>query len=307
MESRLGIVLVLMLAAVSSAQDCTCATNKRTTCAPDRSGICVCRLIASAWVANCSTLTSKCLLMKTEMTPSKVRRVPSHGFLDNDGIYDPDCAASGAFKAKQCNGTDTCWCVNSAGVRRTDKGERTKLNCSELVRTNHIFIELKHKKRSDPFVNSEVANALRYTIQNRYKLHPNYIGDIDYEYPFISINLKQNASQKLNSDVDIADVAYYFEKDVKRDSIFHSSNPFSLSVGGKPLDVEEMLIYYVDEKPPEFSMKQLTPGVIAVVVFVILSLFIGITVLVITRRRRIGKYKKVEIKEMGEMRRGQNV
>lgn len=241
------------------------------------------------------------------MSPSKGRRFskPEHGFLDNDGVYDPDCEDSGIFKARQCNQTETCWCVNTAGVRRTEKGDKN-LRCSELVRTNWIFIELRHKERSKAFHAPEVANGLRRIIQNRYKLHPKYITAIDYKYPFIHIDLKQNASQKSNGDVDIADVAYYFEKDVKLDSIFHPSHAFNLSVNGEPLDVEGMLIYYVDEKPPEFSMKHLTAGVIAVMAVVILTIITGIVVLVITRRRT-GKYEKVEIKEMGEMRRGQNL
>nr|XP_006133564.1 tumor-associated calcium signal transducer 2 [Pelodiscus sinensis] len=309
MESRFGVVLVLILAAASSSAQkaCTCATNRRTQCSEDISGNCLCRSVGSNQRVDCSVLTSKCLLMKAEMSPSKARRFskPELGFLDNDGIYNPDCEDSGIFKARQCNQTDTCWCVNTAGVRRTDKGDKN-LRCSELVRTNWIFLELKHKERSEPFQAAEVASGLRQIIQNRYKLHPKYITAIEYEYPFIHIDLKQNASQKSRGDVDIADVAYYFEKDVKGDSIFDPSNAFNLSVSGQPLDVEGILIYYVDEKPPEFSMKRLTAGVIAVLAVVILTIITGITVLVITRRRRTGKYEKVEIKEMGEMRRGQN-
>ena len=52
---------------------------------------------------------------------------------DTDGLYDPECENNGLFKAKQCNGT-TCWCVNTAGVRRTDKHD-TDLKCNQLVRT----------------------------------------------------------------------------------------------------------------------------------------------------------------------------
>lgn len=62
------------------------------------------------------------------------RQRPKEAFKDNDGIYDPECGENGAFKAKQCNGTSTCWCVNSAGVRRTEKSEKD-ITCNELVRT----------------------------------------------------------------------------------------------------------------------------------------------------------------------------
>ncbi|XP_066481740.1 tumor-associated calcium signal transducer 2 [Tiliqua scincoides] len=307
MESTFGTVLMLMLVAASAAQNsCNCPTNRRANCDMD-SGSCICTLLNSNRRVDCSTLTSKCLLMKAEATRKQVRGFikPEHSFLDNDGLYNPECEDSGIFKARQCNQTDTCWCVNTAGVRRTDKSD-TNLKCPELVRTNWIFIELKHKERETAFSKSEVRNSLQQLIQNRYMLNPEFITEIEYDSPFIHIDLKQNKSQKSQGDVDIADVAYYFEKDIKGESVFPLSNPFNPSVNGEPLEIENILIYYVDEKPPEFSMKRLTPGVIAVVVVVILAIIIGITVLVITNKRRTGKYEKVEIKEMGEMRRTQN-
>ncbi|XP_063154093.1 tumor-associated calcium signal transducer 2 [Candoia aspera] len=302
MESPFRIILVLMAMAASAAQDyCTCPTNRRTNCVMERDS-CICKALASNQKVDCSTLTSKCLLMKAEVGAPKGRRFskPETGFLDNDGLYDPDCDNSGIFKARQCNHTDTCWCVNSAGVRRTDKSDKN-IPCIERVRTNWIFIELKHKERESAFSKSEVASSLLRLIQNRYMLHPRFVPSIKYDNPFIHINLKQNISQKSDRDVDIADVAYYFEKDIKRDSHFTSDNIFNITVNGEPLDIEEILIYYVDEIPPEFSMQHLTVGVIAVVVVVLLAIITGITVLVIIRRWRTGKYEKVEIKEMGEM------
>ena len=67
-------------------------------------------------------------------------------FVDNDGIYNPDCERDGMFKAKQCNGTEECWCVNSAGVRRTDKN----LKCEKLVETYWVRLQLKHKEVTIP-------------------------------------------------------------------------------------------------------------------------------------------------------------
>ncbi|XP_077189678.1 tumor-associated calcium signal transducer 2 [Paroedura picta] len=303
MESILGATLFLLLVTASAAQnDCICEKNKKVICSES----CECTAIGSNQPVDCTTLTPKCLLMKAEMIPLKGRRFqkPEGALLDNDGLYNPDCDDNGNFKARQCNQTETCWCVNSAGVRRTDKGDKN-LKCSELVRTNWIFINMKHKEREAPFSEHELANALRQIIQNRYKLQQNFITAVEYDSPFIHIDLKQNATQKSREDVDIADVAYYFEKDMKGDSFFHHGM-FNISVNKEPLEIEEILIYYVDEKAPEISMKRLTPGIIAVVVVVILAIIIGITVLVITRRRNSGKYKKVEIKEMGEMRRAQN-
>ncbi|NWU51799.1 TACD2 protein, partial [Dromas ardeola] len=304
MELLLGVLLGLILAVASSAQNnCTCATNKWTVCAQDGSGNCTCTLVGSNHRVDCSTLTSKCLLMKAEMTPLKEKRLwgQPRVLLDIDGIYNPDCEDSGVFKARQCNQTDTCWCVNTAGVRRTEKGDKS-LNCSELVRTSWIYVEMKHKKRSRAFNVTNIENALRHLFKRRYKLHPKFITAVKYNCPLIRIHLNQQGSEKSRCDVDIADVAYYFEKDIKDDSVFHSNRTLAVSVDGDALDIEKIRIYYVDEKPPEFCMKQLAAGVSAVVTVVTMTAGFGIAVLVILRWLRTRKYKKIEMKEMGEIR-----
>nr|XP_006125559.1 epithelial cell adhesion molecule [Pelodiscus sinensis] len=284
---------------------CSCATNKRTTNCSMSSGTCQCTSFGSQVLVNCQTLTSKCLLMKAEMAALKKsgrRERPKHAYVDNDGIYDPDCENSGKFKARQCNGT-SCWCVNTAGVRRTEKSD-ADLQCSELVRTSWILIETQHGERSKDVDVSQLKETIKNEFRRRYLLEPKYIHDVVYEKPLIIIELKQNVSQKSSQDVDIADVAYYFEKDVKGDSLL-VTNPLVINVSEEPLKLDQTLIYYVDEKPPEFSMKRLTAGVIAVIVVVVLAIVAGIIVLVITRRRR-GKYEKTEIKEMNEMQRELN-
>ncbi|VFV23885.1 epithelial cell adhesion molecule [Lynx pardinus] len=245
--------------------------------------------------------------MKAEMTGTKSgrRARPEGAFQNNDGLYDPDCDEKGLFKAKQCNGTTTCWCVNTAGVRRTDKD--TEISCSERVRTYWIIIELKHKTRETPYDIKSLQTALKEVITTRYQLDPKYITNILYENDLITIDLVQNSSQKTQNDVDIADVAYYFEKDVKDESLFHS-NKMDLRVNGEQLDLDpgRTAIYYVDEKPPEFSMQGLQAGIIAVIVVVTLAIIAGIVVLVISRKNRMAKYEKAEIKEMGEMHRELN-
>ncbi|XP_010297794.2 tumor-associated calcium signal transducer 2 [Balearica regulorum gibbericeps] len=301
MEPLFGVLLGLILAVASSAQNnCTCVTNKWTVCAQDDSGNCTCTLVGSNREVDCSTLTSKCLLMKAEMIPLKEKCFQGHphGLLDSDGIYNPDCEDSGIFKARQCNPTDTCWCVNTAGVRRSEKGDKS-LSCSELVRTNLIYLELIHKKRSSAFDVPDVRNALKHLFESRYKLHPKYIAAIKYNSPLIQIRLNQ--SEKSRCDVDIADVAYYFEKDIKDDSVFNSNSTLTVTVNGDALDIEKLQIYYVDEKPPEFCTKQLAANISAVVTVVMLIAGFGITVLVILRWLRTRKYKKAEIKEMEEI------
>ncbi|KAM9283922.1 tumor-associated calcium signal transducer 2 [Morus bassanus] len=245
MEPLSRFLLGLILAVASSAQNnCTCTTNKWMVCAEDASGNCNCTLVGSNHKVDCSTLTSKCLLMKAEMIPLEEKH---RWLLDNDGIYNPDCEDGVIFKARQCNQIDTCWCVNSARVRRTEKGDKS-LSCGELVRTSSIYVELKHKKRSSAFDVPDIANALKHPFESRYKLHPKYIAAVKYDSPFIQIHLNQN--EKSRCDVDIADVAYYFEKDIKDDSLFHSNDALTVSVNGDALDIEKIRTYYVDEKPP---------------------------------------------------------
>ncbi|OXB82824.1 UNVERIFIED_CONTAM: hypothetical protein H355_010394 [Colinus virginianus] len=249
-------------------------------------------------------LTSKCLLMKAEManTKSGRREKPKDALQDTDGLYDPECENNGLFKAKQCNGT-TCWCVNTAGVRRTDKHD-TDLKCNQLVRTWWIIIEMKHAERKSPLNAESLAKFLKETISSRYMLNGRFISGVVYENPIITIDLKQNSSDKTTGDVDIADVAYYFEKDVKSDSIF-LNNPLNMSIDNEGLNFESMMVYYIDEVPPEFSMKSLTAGVIVIIVIIVLAVVAGIVALVLSRRRK-GKYVKAEMKEMNEMHRGLN-
>uniref|UniRef100_A0A2R8MM45 Tumor-associated calcium signal transducer 2 n=2 Tax=Callithrix jacchus TaxID=9483 RepID=A0A2R8MM45_CALJA len=304
------LLLLLVLAVVTghtTAQDnCTCPTNKMTVCSPDGpGGRCQCRALGSGVAVDCSTLTSKCLLLKARMSAPKSARTlvrPSeHALVDNDGLYDPDCDPEGRFKARQCNQTSVCWCVNSVGVRRTDKGDLS-LRCEELVRTHHILIDLRHRPTAGAFNHSDLDAELRRLFRERYRLHPKFVAAVHYKQPTIQIELQQNTSQKIAGDVDIGDAAYYFERDIKGESLFQSRGGLDLRVRGEPLQVERTLIYYLDEKPPKFSMKRLTAGLIAVIVVVVVALVAGVVVLVITNRRKSGKYKKVEIKELGELR-----
>ncbi|XP_075391758.1 epithelial cell adhesion molecule [Tenrec ecaudatus] len=305
----LAFALLLATAAVATAQkECRCENYKLTTnCTTDSSGECRCTSLGTQNTVACSKLAAKCLVMKAEMTGSKSgRRVKPEGAIqNNDGIYDPDCDEKGLFKAKQCNGTATCWCVNTAGVRRTDKD--TEITCSERVRTFWIIIELKHKSREKPYNVESLRMALEEAFTTRYQLNRKYITNILYENDIITIDLVQNSSQKTQNEVDIADVAYYFEKDVKGESLFHSPK-MDLNVDGEQLDLDpgQTLIYYVDEKAPEFSMQGLRAGIIAIIVVVALAVIAGIVVLVVSRRKRMAKYEKAEIKEMGEMHRELN-
>ncbi|XP_021500168.1 epithelial cell adhesion molecule [Meriones unguiculatus] len=305
-----GLLLAAIAATPAAAQkDCVCDNYKlATSCSLNQNGECQCTSYGTQNTVLCSKLASKCLVMKAEMTHSKSGRrlKPDGAIQNNDGLYDPECDEQGLFKAKQCNGTATCWCVNTAGVRRTDKD--TEITCSERVRTYWIIIELKHKERENPYDLQSLQTAFQEAFTSRYKLSSKFIKNILYENNVITIDLMQNSSQKTQDDVDIADVAYYFEKDVKGESLFHSSKKMDLRINGEQLDLDpsQTLIYYVDEKAPEFSMQGLTAGIIAVIVVVTLAIIAGIVVLVISTRKKSAKYEKAEIKEMGEIHRELN-
>ncbi|TMS04164.1 Tumor-associated calcium signal transducer 2 [Larimichthys crocea] len=159
---KIWIALVLVaFAAGASAQTCTCETMKWATCEENP---CSCTILIGdnrKQLLDCTQLIPKCYLMKAEMyRRSKGQSYRGFGgkpdenaIVDNDGIYDPECENDGKFRAKQCNNTDQCWCVNSAGVRRTDKGDKD-LKCDKLVETYWVRLQLVHKP-----VTGEVATA----------------------------------------------------------------------------------------------------------------------------------------------------
>lgn len=291
----------------AQAQDCICYSQMEGKC-DNSAGPCTCTLTIGPDMTpvNCSKLIPKCLLMKKEsLRKSGTRRIrPEGALIDNDGLYNPDCETDGTFKARQCNGTDTCWCVNSAGVRRTEKGDKQTKKCPELVRTHWVIIEMK-RNNTDSVSDNDVDAALRKLITDRYRLPAKNIDLIELEGPYIDIHLKQNSSQKAPGDVDISDVGYYMEKDIKGDPIINAISPFQIPVNGKNFLVMEPIIMFIDEKPHELSMKRLTAGVIAVIVVVVVAIIAGIVVLVLTRRKR-GRYEKAEMKEMNEMQRELN-
>ncbi|KAM4041369.1 epithelial cell adhesion molecule [Anomaloglossus baeobatrachus] len=300
---RLGAALLCcLLITQAQSQDCKCDTHFDGKCtgAPP-SCACTLSIGPDTKEVDCTKLIPKCLLMKKESLGTKAgrRQKPANALIDNDGLYNPDCEADGTFKARQCNGTNTCWCVNSAGVRRTEKGDQQTKKCPELVRTFWVIVQMK-RNNTDSVTDADVKAALKTLITTRYKMPEKYIDNIELEEAYIFIDLKQNSTQKAAGEVDITDVGYYMEKDIKGDNLMQADNPFAIPINGKNFLVQEPIIMYIDEKPHELSMKRLTAGVIAVIVVVVVAIVAGIVVLIITRRKK-GKYEKAEMKEMNEM------
>ncbi len=58
------------------------------------------------------------------------------------------------------------------------------------------------------------------------------------------------------------------------------SQKFEPTVGNQKLEMENILVYYVDEEAPTFTMKNLSGGIIAVIVVVVLAVVAGLLVLV---------------------------
>lgn len=67
---------------------------------------------------------------------------------------------------------------------------------------------------------------------------------------------------------------------VKALPLFRSQDPLLVNAAGNPVQMEDILVYYVDEKAPTMTMQRLTGGVIAVIVVVILVVLVGLVVLV---------------------------
>lgn len=306
---NLWIVLVLAgLAAGASAQSCSCETMKWATCDGTP---CACSILVGSNVKqtlNCNKLIPKCFLMKAEMYRAKkgldTRTIGGKpvetAFLDNDGIYDPDCENDGKFKAKQCNNTEECWCVNSAGVRRTDKGDKN-LKCEKLVETNWVRLQLTHKPITTPLNANNLKVAIADAIHKRYdNFNKDMVDSVEYDPDarMIVVDVKKPVGERKS---DLSNMAYYMEKDVKVLPLFKNQDKFEPTVGGQKLEMEKILVYYVDEEPPTFTMKHLSGGIIAVIVVVVLAVVAGLLVLFFARKRQNQRYNKAQQREMEDM------
>ncbi|KAL7890261.1 hypothetical protein AOLI_G00025190 [Acnodon oligacanthus] len=301
------IALCLLAFVAGASAQCACPTTKWAFCDGTP---CTCTLLVDDGTkqpVDCTALIPKCFLMKAEMyrarknqsTRSIGGKPVETAFVDNDGIYDPVCESTGRFKAVQCNGTDTCWCVNSAGVRRSDKGDKN-IKC-EPVETYWVRLEMKHKETAANLDAAKLKTAVENVVLQRYSLPKNFVNNLEYDKDarLIVVDVKKDAVADRN--VDLSRMAYYMEKDVKVLPMFSTQTPIQLSVDGNNVDLENILVYYVDEKPPTFTMKSLTGGVIAVIVVVVLAVVIGLLVLFFLRKRERAQFQKTQQREMEPM------
>lgn len=306
---KMWILAVLAALAVgASAQNCptVCDTMKWATC-----DSCSCYLLIGENVKqtlDCRALIPKCFLMKAEMYRAKkgldTRSIGGKpvetAFVDNDGIYDPECEADGKFKAKQCNNTEECWCVNSAGVRRTDKGDKN-LKCEKLVETYWVRLQLTHKQANTNLDKTQLKTAIANEISRVYKTDQSLVKEIQYDPDarLIVVDVNKDKGERVT---DLSRMAYYMEKDVKVLPLFSNTTQykFAPAVNGQKLEMEKILVYYVDEEAPTFTMKHLTGGIIAVIVVVVLAVVAGLLAVFFVQKRQ-RRYKKTQQREMDNM------
>ncbi|XP_008319540.1 epithelial cell adhesion molecule [Cynoglossus semilaevis] len=303
------VLLVAAFAAGAYAQSCSCESMKWATC--DGSP-CTCYVMTGdnfKQNLDCAKLVPKCYLMKAEMyrarnkldTRTNIGGKPVEtAFVDNDGIYDPDCETNGKFRAKQCNNTKECWCVNSAGVRRTDKGDEN-LKCEKLVETYWVRIQLTHKKVEKPVKVDQLKGAIAEAINKRYNnFNKDLVKEVQYDPDarMIVLDVKKSVGDRTN---ELTHMAYYMEKDVKVLPLFRSQDKFAPVVEGQKLEMENILVYYVDEEAPTFTMKHLSGGIIAVIVVVVLAVVAGLLILFFVKRRQSQRYNKAQQREMEPM------
>ncbi|XP_058843718.1 epithelial cell adhesion molecule-like [Acipenser ruthenus] len=264
-------------------EDAFCKYNEYVTCHLNRCGTCEAVFHGhDNHTVNCNQLTPKCRLMHLEMLhKSKHGGSPHGGRLDMDSVYDPECERNGTFRAKQCDDdSNLCWCVDSAGVRVTDKtGDDPK--CDRLVRVHliEIFFTFKVEFTFYTGTEEEVRRKLAIKLVKEYTLKATQILEISIQELSheVSIRLSENGTK---DPVDVATVAYYIERDLKK-------SKFSLEVDGRSLEVERdsIKLLFFDNEPPRINMKTISPGFAAIIIVIALAILTGIAVFVVVRRR----------------------
>lgn len=245
-------------------------------------------------------LIPKCFQMKAEIyhiRQSPFTEINVTTLADGDGLYDPECEHNGLFKAKQCNNSDVCWCVDSAGVRRSESGDRN-LQCEELLGPNWVRTEVKHKETSNPLERSQLQRAIASAFQERDNVETmNSKTEVKYDVDarLITLELRQNP------DDQTQDLTYYMEKDVVVKSLFNEQMKFEPTIEGEKLEIESIMVYYVDEKKPQNSMQTLTTGLLTVIGVFILAACVGLLILFLIRRQKMGQYEKAQTSEMEEI------
>ncbi|XP_014913287.1 epithelial cell adhesion molecule [Poecilia latipinna] len=105
------------------------------------------------------------------------------------------------------------------------------------------------------------------------------------------------AKPKGERATDLGTMAYYVEKDLKVSPLFQDQSKVQLSGGSQNLDLDKIVVYYVDEERPTITMQYLTGGIIAVIVVVVLVVVFGLVALFFVNRKRQQRYSKTQQRE----------
>ncbi|KAG9336655.1 hypothetical protein JZ751_003002 [Albula glossodonta] len=149
-------------------EDAFCKHNEYVTCYMNRCGTCEAVFRGyDNFTVNCNQLTPKCRLMHLEMlNKRRTGTILPGGRLEIE--YDPECDGNGMFKPKQCDDdSNLCWCVDSAGVRVTDKtGDDPK--CDRLIQelSQEVSIRLTENGTKDPVDVATVAYYIERDLKN---------------------------------------------------------------------------------------------------------------------------------------------
>ncbi|KAM4664435.1 epithelial cell adhesion molecule-like [Discoglossus pictus] len=264
-------------------EDASCQYNEYVTCHLNRCG--TCEAVYSGYdnmTVDCNQLTPKCRLMHLEMLHKSRsgRSRPGRGKMEVDNVYDPECEKSGAFKAKQCDDdSNLCWCVDSAGVRVTDKtGDDPK--CDKLVRVHLIQIdfilkaEFAFPKGKEEDLRRSLFNKVSHFLLKTPQILKITVHELTHE---VTMKLCNNGTKE---PVDIATAAYYIEREIKQ-------SKFTLPLDGRNLEVDRdnIRVLFFDNEPPRINMKTISPGFAAIIIIIALAVLTGIAVFVVVRRR----------------------
>ncbi|XP_069592780.1 epithelial cell adhesion molecule-like isoform X2 [Ranitomeya imitator] len=265
-------------------EDSSCQYNEYVTCHLNRCG--TCEAVFSGYdnlTVNCNQLTPKCRLMHLEMLHKNRswRSRPGRNKVEIDNLYDPECEESGAFKAKQCDeDSNLCWCVDSAGVRVTDKTDDDP-KCDKLVSVHLIQIHFTFKAdlallkgKEEELRRKLIAKVSRFLLKAPQILQVT-VHELSHE-----VTMKLFSTNGTKDPVDTATVAYYIERELKL-------SKFSVSLDGwiLEIDVESIRVLFFDNEPPRINMKSISPGFAAIIIIIALAILTGIAVFVVLQRR----------------------
>ncbi|CAH2328023.1 epithelial cell adhesion molecule-like [Pelobates cultripes] len=281
-------------------EDASCQYNEYVTCHLNRCG--TCEAVYSGYdnlTVNCNQLTPKCRLMHLEMLHKSRsgQSRPGRGRPEVDNVYDPECESSGAFKSKQCDeDSNLCWCVDSAGVRVTDKTSDDP-KCEKLVAVHLIQIDLIFKA-DFAFLKGKEDHLRRNLINkvSQFTLKTPQILQITVNEVTHKVTMKLFSTNVTKEPVDIATVAYYIERELKQ-------SKFTVVLDGRNVEVdqESIRVLFFDNEPPRINMKTISPGFAAIIIIIALAILTGIAVFVVVQRKAEQERIQFEVIEGQEL------